>query len=213
MVSSLSRVHVVVAAEGPLAFLPLGRTSIVATAVARAREASCRPAVSVWVSAEAEAAYEAAGRNLLPDCEIEVGRDLFAYAAGIDCDILLVHDAQRPLTESQTFDRVVGAVRAGATAVRPSHVVVDTLKVVDATKRVVSTVDRDKVQSLTSPEGYLKSAIALPDGAADWSFAVSPELKELVRGDQESLKVREPADVLLVESFLAWQVKAAEDRD
>jgi hypothetical protein len=31
--------------------------------------------------------------------------------------------------------------------------------------------------------------------------------EELVRGDQESLKVRAPEDVQLVESFLVWQTK------
>lgn len=217
MTTLLPRVHVIVVAEGPLAFLPLGRTSIVSTAVARAREAACRPEVSVWVSAEAEAAYESAARGLVPSCHVEVGRDLLTYSQSLDCDVLLLHEAQRPLTESQTFDRVVAAVRAGATAVRPAHVVVDTIKVVDEAKRVVATVNRDKVQSLTSPEGYLKSAISdsaakLGGEAANWTFAVSPFRHELVRGDQESLKVREPADVLLVESFLAWQVKAAQDQ-
>lgn len=209
MPSPLARVHVVVVAEGSLAFLPLGKTSIVATAVARAREAACRPTVSVWVAAEAEAAFESAARNLLPDCEIEVGQDLFSHASRANADIVLLHDAQRPLTESQTFDRVVAAIRAGATAARPAHVVVDTLKVVDEGKRVVGTVNRDTVQSLTSPEGYLKSAMRTEPKLPLWSFGVEPDRREFVRGDQESLKVREPADVLLVESFLAWQVREA----
>lgn len=209
MPSPLPRVHVIVVAEGALAFLPLGKTSIVATAVSRAREASCRPTVSVWVAADAEAAYEAAAAPLLPDCAIEVGQDLFDYASGVSADIVLLHDAQRPLTESQTFDRVVSAIREGATAARPAHVVVDTLKIVDGDKKVVGTVNRDTVQSLTSPEGYLRSALRREPRLPLWTFGAQPDLRELVRGDQESLRVREPADVLLVESFLAWQIRDA----
>jgi hypothetical protein len=44
-------------------------------------------------------------------------------------------------------------------------------------------------------------------GTSDgWSLPLMKNAKvDFVRGDQESLRVREAEDVLLVESFLAWQ--------
>ena len=121
-------------------------------------------------------------------------------------DIVLIHDAQRPLTLPSTFDRVIEAVKSGSHAARPSHVVVDTLKMVDDNMRIVGTINRDTVQSLTSPEGFHRDAIDFSATAEDWSLPLKSHAEiHFVRGDQESLRIREPEDVVLVESFLAWQ--------
>ena len=74
--------------------------------------------------------------------------------------------------------------------------------------RVLGTVDRNTVQSLTSPEGYLRSALDGSPPQGHWSLGFEAGETKLVAGDQESLRVREAADVLLVESFLAWQTRA-----
>lgn len=200
-------VHVVVVCESPLAFLPLGAGSIVSTAVARAREAECRPTVSVWVAESVVRAWQLAPKQLHPNCEVVVGSSLFDHARSRGEEVLLVHDAQRPLTLSSTFDRVAAAIINGAVAARPAHVVVDTLKRMGADGKVLGTVDRNTVQSLTSPEGFLRSALIAGVPPAHWSLGFAPGDTKLVAGDQESLRVREAADVLLVESFLVWQTR------
>jgi 2-C-methyl-D-erythritol 4-phosphate cytidylyltransferase len=80
------------------------------------------------------------------------------------------------------------------------------LKIVDENRIVTGTVNRQLVQSLTSPEAYLGKAIT-GHNENGWMFTTGFGVEELVRGDQESLKVRAPEDVQLVESFLVWQTK------
>lgn len=200
------QVTVIVVADSELAFLPLGETSVVATAVERARAASCEPDVIVWVNPACISAFEALRPSQRPRCDVSLVPSLSQLAANCGAEVVLLHDAQRPLTLPATFDRVADAIRGSVQAARPAHVVVDTLKVVDEHLVITGTVNRDEVQSLTSPEGYAVAEISQAKAPVGWFLAVNDAAAhEFVRGDQESLKVREPADVLLVESFLAWQ--------
>lgn len=203
---SSRRVQVIVVADSELAFLPLGDSSVVATAVERAKAADCQPEVTVWVAEHCLAAWEALKPARRPRCAVSFIPSLAQLARHADADVVLLHEAQRPLTLPSTFDRVAEAVTGDVQSGRPAHVVVDTLKVVDETLLITATVNRDEVQSLTSPEGYLVSAITEEEPPTGWFLAVNdPSAHAFVRGDQESLKVREASDVLLVESFLAWQ--------
>lgn len=200
------RVTVIVVADSELAFLPLGESSVVATAVERARAAACEPEVLVWVNPSLVTAYEGLRPAQRPRCDVSFVPSLAQLAAHCGADVVLLHDAQRPLTMPATFDRVAEAVHGSVQAARPAHVVVDTLKVVNDELLITGTVNRDEVQSLTSPEGYAVAEISTAGAPTGWYLAVNnPEAHEFVRGDQESLRVREAADVLLVESFLAWQ--------
>ena len=198
--------------ESELAFLPLGKKSVVAIAVERAKAAHAVKTVSVWLSPVVRNAWAKLPNTLRPDCAVVEHGNLQEHAKSVSADIVLVHDAQRPLAVSNTFDRVAAAVTNGITCARPAHVVVDTLKQVDDKGRVTGTFDRNLVQALTSPEGYLRSAIQSGDAPENWRLAVSPMTRELVRGDQESLKIRAASDVLLVESFLVWQTREANQR-
>src|SRR5690349_13292052 len=59
-----------------------------------------------------------------------------------DAAIVVVHDAARPLAGVELFERVVGAVRAGADGAVPGVPVPDTIKRIDEAGRVVETPDR-----------------------------------------------------------------------
>ncbi|MEY4348056.1 MAG: 2-C-methyl-D-erythritol 4-phosphate cytidylyltransferase [Actinomycetota bacterium] len=202
----MTSVHVVVAATSPLALLKLGNSSVLATAVNRARAAQCKPSMSVWLDASLAEEWSKLSDKRRPDCTVSIGATLLDVVQETDSDIVLVHDAQRPLTLPSTFDRVVNALSAEIGATRPSHIVVDTLKTVDADNRVTGTINRDLVQSLTSPEGFTRTSIDIEGVASEWSLPIKVDVKtQYVQGDPESLRIREPEDVLLVESFLAWQ--------
>ena len=202
----MSRVHVIVTATSPLAFLKLGKSSVLATAVARSRSAKSSPTVSVWIAEQAVEAWNRLPNSLRPDCITSVGVTLEDVTQEVTADYVLVHDAQRPLTLPSTFDRVLEALESGLDATRPAHMVVDTLKTIDDAGRVTGTINRESVQSLTSPEGFRKSAIDFSGVAKEWSLPLKLESKtDYVVGDQESLRIRDSEDVLLVESFLAWQ--------
>jgi len=65
-----------------------------------------------------------------------------------EADIVLVHDAARPLTPSTMFDEVATAVRARGHGIVPGLAVADTIKRVDASGRVLETVDRSELAAM-----------------------------------------------------------------
>jgi len=200
----MSSVHVIIEISSRLAFLPLGDSSVCATAVKRAQEALSRPSVSVFVQPELRDEWNRLESKFKPKVNSESANSLLEVVNLLSSEYVLIHEALRPLTLPKTFDEVVHALELGAQAARPAHVVVDTLKTVTEDYLVKTTINRERMQALTSPEGYRRDCIVSTDG--NWHFKVrNPESIHFVRGDQESIKVRQKEDVVLVESFLAWQ--------
>ncbi len=66
-------------------------------------------------------------------------------------DVLLVHDAARPLTPPALFAAVVAAVRDGHAAAVPVLPVPDTVKLVDRGGLVTGTPDRSELRVVQSP--------------------------------------------------------------
>ncbi|MFZ9309557.1 MAG: IspD/TarI family cytidylyltransferase [Candidatus Nanopelagicales bacterium] len=200
----MSSVHVIIEVNSPLAFLPLGETSVCATAVKRAQESKSAPSISIFVAPEIRDQWNRLDAKLKPLVDVESASTLFDAVSKLSTTYVLIHESLRPLTLPKTFDEVVNALQSGAEAARPAHAVVDTLKTVTDDFVVSSTINRDLMQSLTSPEGYVRERIIGTDDV--WHFQVqNPEKRHFVRGDQESIKIRQKEDVVLVESFLAWQ--------
>jgi len=200
----MSSVHVIIEVTSPLAFLPLGETSVCATAVKRAQESKSSPSVSIYIAPELRDQWKRLDAKMKPDVFVETTSTLFDAVSKLSSTYVLIHESLRPLTLPKTFDEVVNALQSGAEAARPAHTVVDTLKTVTDDYVVSSTINRDLMQSLTSPEGYVRERIIGNDDV--WHFQVqNPEKRHFVRGDQESIKIRQKEDVVLVESFLAWQ--------
>ncbi|MET9329148.1 2-C-methyl-D-erythritol 4-phosphate cytidylyltransferase [Tsukamurella sp. NPDC003166] len=84
---------------------------------------------------------------------------------------VLVHDAARPLTPPAMIERVVDAVRAGASAVIPVLPVVDTVKRVDADGVVLGTVDRADLRAVQTPQGFAAAALLAAYAAAPGALA------------------------------------------
>ena len=130
-------------------------------------------------------------------------------ALGDDIEIVLVHDAARCLTPVEVFDRVVEAVLAGAVAVVPGTLVVDTVKQVDADGLVVATPDRASLRAVQTPQGFrrevLERAHALSSIATDDAGLVERlgERVLVVAGDARSLKVTTQADLEAATRLLA----------
>jgi 2-C-methyl-D-erythritol 4-phosphate cytidylyltransferase len=83
--------------------------------------------------------------------------------AGLACvpdsaDVVVVHDAARPLASRQLFARVIAAVRAGADAAVPGVPVTDTVKRVSA-GRVIETVPRDDLVTVQTPQAFRRGAL------------------------------------------------------
>ncbi len=74
-------------------------------------------------------------------------------ALPVDCDIVVVHDAARPMASRALFEAVLAAVAEGADAAIPGLAVTDTIKRVDQGV-VVETVDRDHLVAVQTPQAF-----------------------------------------------------------
>ena len=129
-----------------------------------------------------------------------------------EAEIVLVHDAARPLVGAATIDRVVSAVRAGRSAIAALPVV-DTLKHVDEDGRIVSTVPRDNLWRAQTPQGFPRRVLvdahrrakadridATDDAALLERLGIAVEV---VQGSERALKVTDVADFARVDALFA----------
>ncbi|MDR0482659.1 MAG: 2-C-methyl-D-erythritol 4-phosphate cytidylyltransferase [Cellulomonadaceae bacterium] len=88
-----------------------------------------------------------------------VALGLAALTCGNPQDIILVHDAARPLISTELIQRVVAAVEAGHDAVIPGLTVTDTIKSVDSRSAVVETVDRTALRAIQTPQAFRRELL------------------------------------------------------
>jgi 2-C-methyl-D-erythritol 4-phosphate cytidylyltransferase len=125
-------------------------------------------------------------------------------------NVVLVHDAARPLVSDALIDRVVRAARAGTAAIAALPVV-DTLKEVDDDGRIVRTVERARLWRAQTPQGFPRDVIvqahvaARRDGVTATDDAALCERLGLpvvvVRGSERAMKVTEEADFARAEAL------------
>ncbi|NUS33338.1 MAG: 2-C-methyl-D-erythritol 4-phosphate cytidylyltransferase [Gemmatimonadaceae bacterium] len=129
-----------------------------------------------------------------------------------EAEVVLVHDAARPLVGAATIDRVVSAVRAGRSVIAALPVV-DTLKQVDDDGRIVATVPRDNLWRAQTPQGFPRRVIvdahrraradrieATDDAALLERLGIAVEV---VRGSERALKVTDVGDFARVDALFA----------
>jgi 2-C-methyl-D-erythritol 4-phosphate cytidylyltransferase len=129
-----------------------------------------------------------------------------------DVDVVLVHDAARPLVPEELVTAVAAAVRAGHVAVVPGLAVVDTVKEVDAASDVVRTVDRSSLRAIQTPQGFTREVLQRAHAAADLSAPATDDAGlverlglrvHVIPGHEEAFKVTRPFDVIMAEAVLA----------
>jgi len=129
-------------------------------------------------------------------------------------DIVLVHDAVRPLIDAATIERTIDAVDLHGAAI-VGLPAVDTIKQVERTAHgalVVSTIPREFVVLAQTPQGFrfgiLQRAYAeaTADGfvGTDESSVVerAGQSVAVVPGSQVNLKITKPGDLELAEFYL-----------
>ena len=129
-------------------------------------------------------------------------------------DVVLVHDAVRPLIDPVTIDRTIDAVvKQGAAIV--GLPAVDTIKQVERTADgalVTSTIPRERVVYAQTPQGARYAALkrAFDEAAAD-EFLGTDEASLLERagipvvvvpGSPRNFKITQPGDLELAEFYL-----------
>lgn len=124
-----------------------------------------------------------------------------------DAEVILVHDAVRPLATPELAARVVAAIEDGADGAVPGVPVVDTLKRVDGPK-VIATVDRSELVGVQTPQGFradaLRRAHAGGGDATDDAGLVEATggTVVVVEGERDNLKVTWPEDIAVAEALL-----------
>jgi 2-C-methyl-D-erythritol 4-phosphate cytidylyltransferase len=118
-----------------------------------------------------------------------------------EAEIVLVHDAARPLVEDTTITRVVDTVRRGQCAIAAMPVV-DTLKEVSDDGQIARTVSRERLWRAQTPQGFPRAVIERAHRVGDAAMATDDAaLCErlgipvvVVRGSERALKITEEAD-------------------
>jgi 2-C-methyl-D-erythritol 4-phosphate cytidylyltransferase len=147
-----------------------------------------------------------------------VSHALAALPAESD-DIVLVHDAVRPLIDAATIDRTIDAViEFGAAIV--GLPAVDTIKQVERTAHgalITSTIPREYVVLAQTPQGFRYGLLqkAFAEATAD-GFIGTDEASVVERaglpvavvpGSQVNLKITQPGDLALAEFYLSQRTR------
>ena len=120
-----------------------------------------------------------------------------------DAQVILIHDAARPLAGLDVYERVIAAVRDGAAAVVPVVPVVDTIRATDG-----ALVDRDTLRAVQTPQGFAAAALRDAHAAGGEATDDAALLAErghdvvLVDGDLRSLKITRPVDIAFITALL-----------
>jgi 2-C-methyl-D-erythritol 4-phosphate cytidylyltransferase len=123
--------------------------------------------------------------------------------------VVLVHDAARPLLPEDVIERVLAPLSDGWDGAVPALHIADTVKRVES-ERVVETLPRGELVAVQTPQAFLPDVLrrALAgdvSDATDCSSLVEAGggRVKAVEGDPRLLKVTDPGDLALVESWLS----------
>lgn len=133
-----------------------------------------------------------------------------------DAEIILVHDAARPLISARIINDVIDAAKAfgGAIAAVPSK---DTIKIVDAEGFVKQTPPRRDLVSVQTPQGFkreiLLQAYAQAQaekflGTDDASLVERLGAKvKVVKSGYDNIKITTPEDLSVAETLLRGETR------
>jgi 2-C-methyl-D-erythritol 4-phosphate cytidylyltransferase len=135
-----------------------------------------------------------------------------ALAVAPEADVVVVHDAARPLVTSDLVRRCLEALEGfdGAIAAAP---VSDTVKEAEAEGRVTRTLDRSALWAVQTPQVFRAEALrraldvpeeALADATDDASLVeAAGGSVRLVEAPPENLKITRASDLVVAEALLA----------
>ncbi len=205
-------------------FAPLGGKLVVERAVEACREHSA----GVVLVVPADAAGPGAARYGA-DVVVAGGSSRAASvrcglaAVPDDAEVVLVHDAARPLASRALFAAVLaalaedGAAGAPVDGAIPGVPVHDTIKQVDGTRIISATLERSTLVAAQTPQGFVASALrrahaAAPAEATDDAMVVEAAggRVRVVPGDPANLKITTADDLALAEHLLAGAASPAE---
>ena len=129
---------------------------------------------------------------------------------GETCNKVLIHDGARPLVSQKTINNVVDGLK-NYSAVTCGVAVVDTVKEIDADKKVLKTLDRSHLIAVQTPQGVkvadYKSALEKAEDLSaftdDMSIMENAGYEVLtVEGDRKNIKITTLSDIALASALL-----------
>jgi 2-C-methyl-D-erythritol 4-phosphate cytidylyltransferase len=124
-----------------------------------------------------------------------------------EAEVVVVHDAARPLASVALFQEVVKAVRVGADGAVPGIPVADTVKVVDD-GQVTETLDRARLVAVQTPQAFAAGMLrrAHEDAAEGTDCAALVEAAGgrvvVVPGEEANAKITSQHDLLVARSLI-----------
>jgi 2-C-methyl-D-erythritol 4-phosphate cytidylyltransferase len=203
----------------PKALRPLAGRSLLFHAVARLRTAEAVGPIVVAVPAGSQERVSAELADLAVVAVAGGATRQESVLAALralppEVDIVLVHDAARPLAPVSLINAVAAAVIAGAPAVVPGLPVDDTVKRVGPTGLVLETPQRETLRAIQTPQGFKRSVLerahvlaSQPAGSAITDDAGLVELLGepvlVIPGAVDAFKITRPEDLARAEATLA----------
>ena len=215
---ALPTVKVILAVTSQIAFEPLNNSDLLSHAIASAHTFAVENGMNTHLAIAADTVLmnrvqTIAGKSNTP-IEYIIANPLdpsglaAALASAMPCDIVGVHDVQRPLTRAAQYHRALSGLVGDSGAVRPTTAFTETLKIVGDQEELTRTVDRSSMRRLSTPEMYHRSAIDFDAQSSDstWFFPLKPGITTTeVDADPESLRANNESEVELLEALLHWQ--------
>ncbi len=133
-----------------------------------------------------------------------------------DDDIILVHDAARPLVSNQViFDTIKTArEKGGAIAAVPAK---NTIKLCNESHQVVETPDRSRLWEVQTPQGFRRDILVQANELAEKDGFLGTDDASLVErtghpvyiveSDYRNIKITTPEDIVIAKAFLAEEEK------
>ncbi len=127
-----------------------------------------------------------------------------------DINIVVIHDAARPLVTTAVIDRVIAEARLGHGAA-PGLLVADTLKRVNSDREILETIDRKGVIRVQTPQAFPRAMIESAHARAveeritatdDAALCERLGMKVIfVTGSERAMKITEEADFVTAEAL------------
>lgn len=117
-----------------------------------------------------------------------------------EADVIVVHDAARPVPAPAVWERVLEAVGDGADAAVPAVPLTDTVRQVGGV-----TVDREGLVAVQTPQAFKAARLraahaASPEGTDDASLVEAAGGRVVVvEGEASNIKITTPVDLMLAE--------------
>jgi len=121
-----------------------------------------------------------------------------------DAEVIVVHDAARPLASESLFERVIAAVSAGADAAVPGIEVSDSLRRIDG-----GAVDRTGLVAVQTPQAFRAHVLRAahrgqPDASDDATLVEMIGGKvEIVPGESSNFKITTAHDLMVARMLVA----------